>query len=109
MSTPNWRLSINTDTDVAYIRMTNNEVVETVEATDEVLVDVDKHDVVVGIEMLRLDAQIPFTDLITKFHVHSEDVDYLQALMPSVKVQLQIGTDGTNTVPALSVGPKVTA
>jgi len=103
MSTPNWRLSINTDTDVAYIRMTQNEIVETIEATDEVLVDVDKHDVVVGIEMLRLDAKIPFTDLLTKFHVHSEDVEYLQGLLPSVKIRMQIGNDGTNDVTAPSL------
>ena len=106
MSTPNRRLSINTDTDVAYIRMTNNEVVDTVEATEDVLVDIDEHNVVVGIEMLRLDAKIPFTDLTAKFHVHSDDIEYLQAMMPSVQVQLQIGTDGTNAVAPQSVSQK---
>ena len=99
MSTGQWKLSVNTDTDVAYIRMTNHEIVETFEATDEVLVDVDKHDVVVGIEMLRLDAQIPFTDLVKKYHVHSEDVALLEGLLPSVQVRMKIASDGVNALP----------
>jgi len=98
MSTQTWKLSVNTDTDVAYIRMTENEIVETIEATDDVLVDIDEMDVVVGIEMLRLDAQIPFTDLVTKFHVHSEDVDYLRGLLPSIQVRMNIAADGVNDV-----------
>lgn len=98
MSTPNWQLSINRDTDVAYIRMTPNEVVETFEATDDVLVDVDEHDVVVGIEMLRLDARIPFTDLTKKFHVHSDDLALLEGLLPSIQVRMEIAADGVNMV-----------
>jgi uncharacterized protein YuzE len=100
MSTSNWRLSINTDTDVAYIRMTDNEVVETYEATDDILVDVDEHDVVVGIEMLRLDAKIPYTDLTAKYHVHSGDIAYLEGLLPSIQVRMEIAADGVNDVSA---------
>jgi uncharacterized protein YuzE len=98
MSTNNWRLSINRDTDVAYIRMTENDVVDTIEATDAVLVDIDEHNVVVGIEMLRLDAQIPFTDLTKKFHVHSEDIAYLEGLLPSIQARMASAADGVNAV-----------
>ncbi len=98
MSTRSWQLSVNTDTSVAYIRMSRSDVSVTVEANDEILVDLDEHDVVVGIELLRLDAQIPATELMMKFHVHSDDVDYLLSLLPSIQARMQFAADGVNAV-----------
>lgn len=53
---------------------------------------------VVGIEILRLDTRIPYTDLTTRFHVHSEYVRYLEVMLPSVQVRMQIASDGVNSI-----------
>lgn len=67
------------------------------EASEEVLVDLDEFNVVVGIEMLSIDGDIPFQRLIDDFHVHSSDVDLLRALRPSIGARLAQGADGVSS------------
>lgn len=70
--------------DSAYVRLSNEPVARTVEVTDEVLVDLDSMEVVVGIEVLSLAATIPHTELSAHHHVHSDVINVLRQITPSV-------------------------
>jgi uncharacterized protein YuzE len=52
-------LSVDTNVRAAYIEFTDEPIVETVELTPSVLVDVDETGTVVGVELLSLRAEIP--------------------------------------------------
>lgn len=52
-------LSVDTSLGVAYIQLTDEPIVETVEVTPSVLVDIDATNTVVGLELLSLTAQLP--------------------------------------------------
>jgi len=78
------RVEIDSDADAAYIQLSAEPIVETREITDEVLVDLDRLGMVVGVEVLALDAEIPFTDLVSRFHVHARVVELLRTIRPSV-------------------------
>lgn len=45
-------------------------------------VDLDELGLVVGVEMLQLAAQIPFSALVTEFHVRSDVIETLRLLRP---------------------------
>jgi uncharacterized protein YuzE len=70
--------------DAAYVRLSAGAVERSVPVGDEVVVDLDDMGVVVGIEMLALDAEIPYSVLVTDFHVHSEVAELLRRLRPSI-------------------------
>lgn len=88
---------IDSVVDAAYIRLSGASVARTVEMTNEVYADLDKFNVVVGIEVLSLDAVIPFTRLKDDLHVHSDVIDLLRRIQPSVASSMRLtqGTDGT--------------
>lgn len=88
-------VSVDQVADAAYIRLSESAVENTVEVNDEVLVDLDSMRVVVGIELLQISAEIPFTELVEKFHVHSQQVELLRLLKPSIaQTVLSGGNDG---------------
>lgn len=78
------QVKIDREADAAYICLSDKPVVRTVEVTDEVLIDLDEYNVAVGIEVLELGAIIPFTRLHTEFHIHSNVVNVLRMIQPSV-------------------------
>lgn len=84
--------------DAAYVQLSREEVAETCQLSDAILVDLDADRVVVGIEVLTIDAELPFTELATRFHVRSEVIDFLRLIRPSVggfiKTQVTSGNDG---------------
>jgi uncharacterized protein YuzE len=90
------QVEIDLDAYAAYISLTDNAVTRSVEVTPDVIVDLDDMAVVVGIEVLALDADIPHAELVTKFHVHSEVIDALDLIRPSVGTyfRLALGSDG---------------
>jgi uncharacterized protein YuzE len=96
MTGSRFSVSVDIEANAAYITMSNASVVRTVEVTEDVLVDLDEMRVVVGVEVLRIDAEIPFQRLIDEFHVHSQDVELLRLLRPNVGAaySLRQGTDG---------------
>jgi uncharacterized protein YuzE len=96
MTKSRFSVSVDIEANAAYITMSDEPIVSTIEVTDEVLVDLDAMRVVVGIEVLRIDAEIPFTRLVDEFHVHSDDVELLRLLRPNVGAafSLKQGTDG---------------
>ena len=99
--TPKMRVHIDHEADAAYIELSQNKVVRTVEVTDAVLLDLDEFNVAVGVEVLELSAEIPFTRLHTEFHVHSEVVELLRLIRPSVAGFISV-TSGTDSDTATS-------
>lgn len=77
-------LTVDFASDAAYLRLSDHDVVETCEVTPSVLVDLDDMRIVVGVEVLTLDALIPRDQLITDYHMRSEDVSVLDQVRPSV-------------------------
>jgi uncharacterized protein YuzE len=75
--------------DAAYLALSDNEVVETREVSPGVLVDLDDLRMVVGVEVLALDAFIPRERLISDYHMRSEDVSILDQVRPSVTTFVQ--------------------
>ena len=97
-------VEVDLDVDAAYINMTDREVARTVEASADV--NLDDVGVVVGIELLRLDAEIPFTRLTTDFHVHSADIELLRSLRPSIaQSMLRSASDGTASTATRQLTP----
>jgi uncharacterized protein YuzE len=93
-----FKVEVDTTADAAYISMSDDPVTETKQITDEVLVDFNDIRVVVGIELLRIDAEIPFQKLIDDCHVHSEDVEALRRLRPSIGHHFRSASEGTTRV-----------
>jgi uncharacterized protein YuzE len=81
---PSIEITIDPQADAAYIQLSADEVSMTVALTDAVNIDLDQHGCVVGIEVLSLTADIPMSDLTTKYHVKSDVVKALQLIRPSV-------------------------
>lgn len=80
----------------AYIRLSNEPVARSVNIDDELVVDLDEFNVAIGIEVLALGVEIPFSRLTTEFHVHTDVVETLRLIQPSVAGFLTShGTDGT--------------
>ena len=59
----------------AYIRLLKKPVKTSKVVNDDIVIDLDELGLVVGIEILGLEAEIPFTELIRDFHVHSSTVE----------------------------------
>ena len=93
--TRKFTVEVDTTADAAYISMSDEPVAETVQVSDDVLVDFDNVRVVVGIELLRIDAEIPFQKLIDECHVHSGDVERLRRLRPSIGHHFRSASEGT--------------
>ena len=92
-------IEVDTRLHAAYIKLADEPVVRTVEFNDLILVDLDQYGVAVGIELLDEGAQLPFTELVDVFHVHSDVVELLRLIRPSVASYLQLtsGSDGTSS------------
>lgn len=99
-------LEVDAVADSAYIRLSDSKVRKTVELTEDVLIDLDEFNVVVGVEVLTLHADIPFDRIEVEHHVHSTVVEALKRIRPSVGsfLNLQTGTDGTSAMTDKTVG-----
>jgi uncharacterized protein YuzE len=95
-------LQIDTAAEAAYVLLSEAEVRRTEQMTDEVLVDLDEYGMVTGIEVLRLAAVIPFGRLVSEYHVHTDVIELLRRIQPSVSgfVMLTQGSEGTASVVA---------
>lgn len=91
----NATLTVDNTADVAYLRLDDGEVARTCEVSPGVYVDLNEFDVVIGVEVLALDALIPYSELVTKFHVRPEHLRSLEQIRPSVTsfVTHQSGTE----------------
>lgn len=85
----------------AYIRLSSEDVARTVEVTEAIMIDLDQYDVVVGIEVLDLAEDLPLGVLTDRFHVHTDVIEELRRIQPSVQgfLSLQTRSEGeTRTV-----------
>ncbi|MFF2296985.1 DUF2283 domain-containing protein [Arthrobacter sp. NPDC058127] len=91
------RVEVDYKADAAYIALLDAPVKETVEIAEHVLVDLDEFRVVIGIEVLRLTAKIPFDELNKTYHVRSELVERLRKIQPSISgfLSVTVGTDSS--------------
>ncbi len=78
------RLTVDWSVNAAYIELSSDEVASTKELESGINVDLDELDVVVGIEVLELDADLPWQRLRDEFHVPSRVVDLLYKLRPTI-------------------------
>jgi len=90
------RLSIDLEADAAYLKVSDNTVVRTSEVSPGVQVDLDEYNMVVGVEVLALDVEIPVEELTTKYHMREEQMLILGAIRPSVTsfVARQVNSGG---------------
>lgn len=98
-------VEVDATADAAYISMSDEPVAETIQISEEVVVDFDATRTVVGIELLRIDAEIPFQKLITDCHVHSNDVEMLRMLRPSIGHHFRGSSEGTTNAGMGSLVP----
>ena len=77
-------LTIDQFANSAYIRLLNKQVKVSKMIKDDIVIDLDEMNLVIGIEILDLEAEIPFTELVSEYHVHSTTVDLLRKLRPSI-------------------------
>lgn len=77
-------LTIDMSARVAYIRLVVGSIAMSKAINEDIVVDLDEYDRVLGIEILDLGAEIPFSELIANHHVPSETVELLRRLRPSI-------------------------
>ncbi len=93
------KVAVDKTVNAAYIELSDQTIVETVDLGNGIMVDLDAMRVVVGIEVLNLDAELPLARLREEFHVHSSVVRTLDHLRPTISYQLsriQQATEGTS-------------
>lgn len=96
-------IQVDHETDTGYIKLRDEQIARTLELTNLVLVDLDRFDMAVGLEVLSLNAKIPFSRLHKEFHVPSSTVDLLRAIQPTLGKFLNdvtTGADSTHDVEA---------
>lgn len=70
-------VEIDQDASAAYVRLSAGHVARTVEFSEELNIDLDKHEVVVGIELLDLARAVPLDDIAEKYHIRTEALTIL--------------------------------
>ncbi len=97
-------ITLNVDTNVgaAYIQLSDEPIVETVEVTPSVQVDVDATGTVVGVELLNLAADLPVEVLNSTFRFPAPvDAQLLLYIRPSLAAGVSYASSGQAYVPAL--------
>ena len=77
-------LTVDFAADAAYLLLSDHEIARTCEVAPGVLVDLDGYGIVTGVEVIDLDAVIPYSELIDKFHVRADQLVTLDSVRPSV-------------------------
>ena len=97
-------LKVDNDAGAAYISLSDEPVHETLQFNEDVLIDLDQHRVAVGIEVLDLDAEIPYRELEHDYHVHSKVINELKAIRPTINgFVLSTAPSGTSQLSELKV------
>lgn len=94
------RIDLDAEAQAGYVTLSDEPIVRTRQLTDSVLVDLDAMDMVVGIEVLSVDAEIPFARLESECHVHSNVIELLRLIKPNVGafvIRANSAAEGTST------------
>jgi uncharacterized protein YuzE len=98
-------LEIDQDAGAAYLQFSDCAVTRSVEFNDHIIVDLDVHGVVVGIELLDLKKSVPLDELVEKFHVRTEAFALLlQSLRSSTRATSS--TSKSSRLGAATIGGK---
>lgn len=100
-------IHVDHEIDTGYIRLRAAKVASTCELTDLVLLDLDEFDMAVGVEVLSLKAEIPFSRLNREFHVPSTTVELLRRIQPTLGSFIKnvtTGSDSTSSTEAVAHG-----
>lgn len=85
-------VSLDLTAQAGYITLSHAPIESTFEYNDEILVDLDALGMVVGIEMLSLQSELPVGDLAQRFHIRSELTDAVKYLRPILDSHLSFST-----------------
>ena len=90
-------IEVDQSVDAAYITLSDQPVVRTVQHNEAVLIDLDQFGCAVGIEFLDQSTLIPFQELVDDYHVHSDVVELLRLVRPDVASFIDVtrGNDGS--------------
>lgn len=77
-------LEVDRDAGAAYLTLSDNEIVSTVEVVPEVQVDMDEFGVAVGVEILDLNMVVPVSKIASACHIKSDKLGALTALRGTV-------------------------
>jgi len=77
-----YNMTVDLQVNCAYLKLSQNKIAKTQELTDYVNLDLDADDVIRGIELLALDASIPFDVLVSSNKLSTEDSSFIQQLIP---------------------------
>lgn len=83
-------ISIDTLADAAYIHLSDNKAVKTKEITDDVIVDLDRFNKVVGIELLAVDADLPYSSLENDFGIEKIIIEQIKILQTNRNTNFQV-------------------
>jgi uncharacterized protein YuzE len=100
------QLEVDLTANAGYIRLSEEEVHRTVQVTEDVLIDIDKMGIVVGIEALKLSAEIPFGRLVEDYHLHTDVVEEVRRIQPSISGVLDLTLRSEGTTGSVSVSQK---
>lgn len=84
-------IEIDREADAAYIRLSDAPTLQTVYVSPDVNVDTDTSGLAVGIELLTLNAEIPYDALLTEHHVHPEVIETLRNIRNSTSTVSNTG------------------
>lgn len=91
-------LEIDNAANAAYLKLNDNDVDATRSLTEQVLVDIDKFGVVVGVELLTVSAEVPVSELVSRFHVLEADQPAVKAAFSGLRTfRLQTHLQGTTS------------
>ncbi|WP_328449006.1 DUF2283 domain-containing protein [Amycolatopsis sp. NBC_00438] len=108
MAEPSFSVEIDQVAEAAYVRFNQHDVVETKELADEINVDLDKHGMAVGIELLDLSAPIPLDKIAQHVHVDSRVLALLENIARN-QTRMQAGTSASAINWPFETQPFVTA
>jgi uncharacterized protein YuzE len=90
-------ISIDLELNSAYIQISKGEVARTVSITSEINLDLKEDSSVLGIELLDLDADLPFALLSDSYKVEPTVLEMIHNLIPNLKQTKLFGmTEGTS-------------
>lgn len=70
-------VQIDTEAGAAYLRLGRGQVARTMEFSEDVYVDLDEFDMLLGIELIDLDRSIPLDELAERFNIATEPLSGL--------------------------------
>jgi uncharacterized protein YuzE len=99
-------MEIDQDVGAAYVRLSVGHVARTVEFSEDLNIDLDRHGVVVGIELLDLGTAIPLDDIAERYHIRTEALRTLLASLVRSRPQTTVaGSTVARKLPFGAVQP----